>query len=45
MASKMNKVLDTFNKLFVVPKRARFIDDKLHNIKKSESEKRIILGD
>lgn len=44
MASKVNKLLETFNKIFIVPKRAKHIDDKSYIIHKYESEQRISLG-
>ena len=44
MASKADKVLETYNKIFIIPKRNKHIDDKSHIITKSESEQRISLG-
>ena len=45
MATKVNQWLEGFNKVFVVPKRFKYIEDKLHNVKRSESELRILTGE
>ena len=45
MATKVSKLLEEFNKLFIVPKRVKFIDDKSPNIKRFESELRITKGE
>ena len=45
MITKMIQLLEGYNKIFMVPKRFKYIEDKSHNVKRSESELRITIGE